>query len=359
MTWTNDAAPKTGANKISYKKTELHNCVALGALLLVALMSNLLRAAPITDLELPAKRPGQLVQEPKIPDQWSGQEIAEGRQKCAAILIQSNAEFEILDPIRKGACGTAAPVKISALGAHIRVKISPPASLNCNMVGALHRWLENKVQPLAKEQFSAQVVEIKNISSYACRRRYNNPKKRLSEHALANALDIAGLKLSDGRYVNLLDHWGETKRDRQKLVAKAKAMAEARRREQALQAQAAQAQAAQAAQQTHDKNHAGTETGTGTGTGTGSGTGNKLIKVAKTEQNATRPDSIRDTTRNRTIQFKLPAKAPLDKRARFLRQIHVDACGIFGTVLGPEANQAHANHYHFDLAPRRRSAYCE
>ena len=150
MTWTNDAAPKNGANKCSCRKAELHNWVVLGALLLVALMSNPLQAAPITDLELPAKRPGQHVQETKIPDQWSVQEITEGRQKCAAILIESNAEFEILPPIRKGACGTAAPVRISALGAHIRVKISPPASLNCNMVGALHRWLENKVQPLAK-----------------------------------------------------------------------------------------------------------------------------------------------------------------------------------------------------------------
>ena len=117
-------------------------------------------------------------------------------------------------------------------------------------------------------------------------------------------------------------------------------MAEARRRELAREQ-------AQLAQQAHDKNNVD------------AGTGNKLIKAAKAEQNATRADTTRDATRNRTIQIKLPPKAPLDKRARFLRQLHVDACGIFGTVLGPEANQAHANHYHFDLAPRRRSAYCE
>ena len=43
----------------------------------------------------------------------------------------------------------------------------------------------------------------------------------------------------------------------------------------------------------------------------------------------------------------------------FLRRIHREACGIFGTVLGPEANEAHRNHLHFDLAARRRSAFCE
>jgi len=45
-------------------------------------------------------------------------------------------------------------------------------------------------------------------------------------------------------------------------------------------------------------------------------------------------------------------------RALFLRQIHADACKLFGTVLGPEANEAHRDHFHLDLAPRKRSNYC-
>jgi hypothetical protein len=47
------------------------------------------------------------------------------------------------------------------------------------------------------------------------------------------------------------------------------------------------------------------------------------------------------------------------KEGQFLRNIHKGACGIFGTVLGPEANEAHRNHFHLDLAERRRSAFCE
>jgi hypothetical protein len=43
----------------------------------------------------------------------------------------------------------------------------------------------------------------------------------------------------------------------------------------------------------------------------------------------------------------------------FLRRLHKGACGPFGTVLGPDANEAHRNHFHFDLAPRKRSAFCE
>ncbi len=46
-------------------------------------------------------------------------------------------------------------------------------------------------------------------------------------------------------------------------------------------------------------------------------------------------------------------------RARFLRGIHQSACRIFGTTLGPEANEAHRNHFHFDMFPRRNGGYCE
>jgi hypothetical protein len=38
-----------------------------------------------------------------------------------------------------------------------------------------------------------------------------------------------------------------------------------------------------------------------------------------------------------------------DERA-FLRRLHQSACKRFGTVLGPEYNAAHANHFHFDMA---------
>ena len=53
-----------------------------------------------------------------------------------------------------------------------------------------------------------------------------------------------------------------------------------------------------------------------------------------------------------------PNAAP-DRAAEFVRKVHDDACSIFGTVLGPEANDAHKNHFHLDMKKRRRSALCE
>ncbi len=41
-----------------------------------------------------------------------------------------------------------------------------------------------------------------------------------------------------------------------------------------------------------------------------------------------------------------------------LRRMHADACGPFGTVLGPKANRFHLDHFHFDTAHYRSGSYC-
>lgn len=41
-----------------------------------------------------------------------------------------------------------------------------------------------------------------------------------------------------------------------------------------------------------------------------------------------------------------------------LRKMHRSACGPFGTVLGPDANRFHRDHFHFDTARYRSGSYC-
>lgn len=41
-----------------------------------------------------------------------------------------------------------------------------------------------------------------------------------------------------------------------------------------------------------------------------------------------------------------------------LRGIHRRACGIFGTVLGPESDRFHQDHFHLDTARYRAGSYC-
>lgn len=44
--------------------------------------------------------------------------------------------------------------------------------------------------------------------------------------------------------------------------------------------------------------------------------------------------------------------------AAALRRMHRAACGPFGTVLGPEADRWHRDHFHFDTARYRSGSYC-
>lgn len=44
--------------------------------------------------------------------------------------------------------------------------------------------------------------------------------------------------------------------------------------------------------------------------------------------------------------------------SKVMRKMHADACGPFGTVLGPKANRFHLDHFHFDTARHRSGTYC-
>ncbi|MEM9343550.1 MAG: extensin family protein [Pseudomonadota bacterium] len=43
---------------------------------------------------------------------------------------------------------------------------------------------------------------------------------------------------------------------------------------------------------------------------------------------------------------------------KILRYMHAAACGPFGTVLGPDSDRFHYNHFHFDTASYRSGPYC-
>ena len=43
---------------------------------------------------------------------------------------------------------------------------------------------------------------------------------------------------------------------------------------------------------------------------------------------------------------------------RILKRVHREACGPFGTVLGPNSDRHHQDHLHFDTAQHRGGPYC-
>jgi hypothetical protein len=95
-----------------------------------------------------------------------------------------------------------------------KVEINPPAMLNCAMVVGLHTWVEKTLQPAAQEVFGSPIARLRNASGYSCRNRIGSlhGADKLSEHAKANAVDIAGFVTADGRSIDVVRHWGPTAR---------------------------------------------------------------------------------------------------------------------------------------------------
>lgn len=70
-------------------------------------------------------------------------------------------------------------------------------------------WDRQVLRPAARETFGADAARVDNYGSYSCRRIYGSEQAgdRPSEHARANALDVAGVTLEDGRRVTLSADW--------------------------------------------------------------------------------------------------------------------------------------------------------
>jgi hypothetical protein len=102
-------------------------------------------------------------------------------------------------------CGATDAVKLEAVWTRSgrRVALQPPAELRCGMAEAVAHWVREDVVPaLAQRQ---TLSAIATAASYHCRPRNNVKGATLSQHGLANALDVSALKLTDGSTLALTD----------------------------------------------------------------------------------------------------------------------------------------------------------
>lgn len=86
--------------------------------------------------------------------------------------------------------------------------LSPAAPVMvCRQAAAYLIWERQVVQPLARAILGSPVARIEHYGTYACRRQYGARQGRVSEHALADAIDISGFVLADGRRVTIVRDW--------------------------------------------------------------------------------------------------------------------------------------------------------
>jgi hypothetical protein len=219
-----------------------------------------------------------------------------------------------------------APVLVRSLGRVQKVAIEPPATLNCHMVAALGRWVEDTVQPAARAIFGSPVAQIIG-SSYACRNIYNRENDQLSQHAFGNAFDLPSFVLANGRRIHVVLGWGPTTRDEAGLLRLVPIVA----------------------------NTTSPET-TGSTSSTNSAAPREADKIkisATTNTGSLTPDIPKPESKSPKSRVKADSA-----EAKFLRRVHKEACAVFSTVLGPEANDVHRDHFHLDLQDREPYCVC-
>lgn len=132
--------------------------------------------------------------EPEPEPYFSAHEV-----KCRAGLKQFDVVYKDLQPIHGGrSCGIDRPVKVSAIG---RVKISPAATLTCDMALTFAAWTKKELVPAARRRYLTGVKTIHQASSYSCRNIAGS--RTLSEHGKGNAIDISRIELKSGRDIDV------------------------------------------------------------------------------------------------------------------------------------------------------------
>lgn len=287
----------------------------------------------------PAATPAAVAPIAPPADVWTPEQVNAGLRQCIQLLAPAAAEVDLEEPMKKGQCGTTAPLVLRSVGATEKVDFIPTPTMNCRLAASLAAWVEKVLQPAAQQVLGSRIKRIVGASSYSCRNIYNNPKLTLSEHATGNAIDIAGFITADGRAISVRAAWGPTTRD----IAAAQKKAAAKLAKGTKEA---------------DKPAAGAkETAPPAAAAPSIADAGKKAE-SKNKGKVEKANFKRDTE---TKQAALPPVAsPLapsnTKEAAFLKRVHQGSCTLFTTVLGPETNEAHRDHFHLDMKERKSHA---
>ncbi len=127
----------------------------------------------------------------------------ESRQ-CLSDLAAAGAKFTPLpNKYEAGGCSVIDSIRVLDFG----MPTTNLAAMTCPLAKTFAGWTRYAVQPAAEIAFGQKLVKIETMGTYSCRNIYGGRSGRLSQHAFANAVDVSGFVLADGRRVTVLGDW--------------------------------------------------------------------------------------------------------------------------------------------------------
>lgn len=347
--------------------------------------SSVRNGSPKSDerVPLPAEKPEISNVDPRI---------AAARAECEKLLEGAVLDYQYLPPIKGRACGTKTPILVRSISADPAIAISPPATMNCKLAAALHAWLKEVVQPTA-ETLGTSLVKIRNAASYKCRRRYGAANTKISEHAFGNAIDISEFTFASGQRVKVLGNWPYGRKKVARQLVPAPPVPNPRRVADMLaieDAEISREMTSAVLQASINRTIQGSEviltkadanillrpsrlTATipplspilkcsarvaRSVVATSQSIPSSSLPSLEAASTSKRVDDARKSSIEMARKPQKPRSLQQDEAKAFMHLVHADACGIFETVLGPNANAAHKDHFHFDMKKRRYVKIC-
>ena len=82
---------------------------------------------------------------------------------------------------------------------------SATISMTCVQTAVLYAWERHVARPAAVEVLGSPIERIETFGSFSCRNIAGTARR--SQHATANAIDISGFRLANGRVIDVEAHW--------------------------------------------------------------------------------------------------------------------------------------------------------
>ena len=137
----------------------------------------------------------------KTPDQY---------QVACPSLMNGQVTGKMIPPIHDGQCGLQSPLSIEAVTANGRsIPLNAPVITDCGMATALPDWIA-EVDSYLRAHDKTQIKTINLSTNYQCRNVDNAKTGNLSFHAFADALDVMGFTLADGRTIDIKSGYNGT-----------------------------------------------------------------------------------------------------------------------------------------------------
>ncbi len=128
-------------------------------------------------------------------------------QQCFADLSREGVRFSPLpDRDYGGGCVVLGAVQLIDIG----VPVTNLKGMRCGLARTFISWVRFAVAPAAKQILGSELVRVETFGSYSCRGIVGAgaaAAKNVSEHGLANAVDVSGFVLRDGRRVTVETGW--------------------------------------------------------------------------------------------------------------------------------------------------------